>query len=56
MGDISTLAACAWCVSSGAGLDYSVFKVSFCVSLTVATMWIKWKRPGLRGRRGKCVH
>lgn len=31
------------------------FKVSVCVSSTAATMWIRWRRPGLLERRGECV-
>lgn len=69
MGHTDTLTACVHDVQTchihtcrstedhtGAGNANYVLKFSVCVSLTVAAMWTKWKRPGLRGRRGKCVH
>lgn len=40
-------AQCAW-------YDCYLLK-QFVVPLTAAAMWIKWKRPGSRGRRGECV-
>lgn len=42
-------------VCTDAGLDYFVLKKPLFVRLAVATMWIRWKRPGLHEKRGECV-